>query len=242
MADRWRFEGDAAYRFAVALKRKAEPQLDSKHRNIAGRLTRKAKENLEDSRLRDEERGSRPRSRLTGTLTGHSGRRSAIQGNALYPGVAPSGGRQGKGVGWPRTDVLDRRARHWRRLEFGTGPFKIPRGLFLTGKGGRPSYWPGDASSDVFVTYREYIRSQGLRRGTTGLSSRQLAARRRRVAPTGLRGSTFLVGKEGVTKKGIKAKHFLKDAWEEIVGPDGRKAFDEEVRIMRDAFREFIKD
>jgi hypothetical protein len=248
MAAQWGFDGNAAYLFSTILRRKAGPEMDRKNINVAARLTTKAKQNLEDTRLRDAERGSRPRSRLTGTLTGHSGRSSAIRGNALFTGVLPSGGRQGKGVGWPRVDILERRARHWRVLEFGTPYVTMPLGVFLRG-GVAVAPGPG-TPTDVFYTHREVYQKAGLRRGTTALTVRQRNARRKRAPRGTLSGRraerTLTRGAQGPQIVGrdrrggpIEAKHFLENAWNEIVGPNGEKAFGEQVKIIEDVFREF---
>ena len=68
---KWQIKGDPARLFSTVLKEKAGPEMDRKNINIAARLTTRAKQNLEATRLRDAEKGARPRSRLTGTLTGH---------------------------------------------------------------------------------------------------------------------------------------------------------------------------
>jgi hypothetical protein len=109
----------------------------------------------------------------------------------------------------------------------------MPRGLFL--RGGEPAQ-PGPRSgADTFITYGEFLRQKGLRRGTTPLTPRQKAARRRAISP---RGVNMLVGR---TRKGagIEAKHFLENAWDEIVGANGEKAFREHVQIVRKVFQDF---
>lgn len=201
------------------------PAIDSKNRNIAGRLTIQAKKNIDITRLRPQEQGSRPDKRLTGTLQGRRGRSSAIQGEALNPGVNKSyARRQGKGVGWPKLDVLNRRARHWRALEYGTPYVTMPRGVFLP-----------TSEGDVFYSYADYLRKRGLKRGLriTKLSARQRSARERALR------DAKLVGRDR-RGAGIKAKHFLENAWEEIVGANGEKAFGEQVDIIRGVFDDFI--
>ena len=116
----YQLKGDAAFLFLLRWKQQKLPGLDNIHRNTAQRLTIKAMQNLDDTRLRPKESGSRPNSRLTGTLQGKHGHSRAIRGTVLSPGSTASGKRQAKGVGWPQKDLLDRRARHWRALEFGT--------------------------------------------------------------------------------------------------------------------------
>ncbi len=232
-----RTEGKGVHLFLVRYQRRLGSEIDSMNRNIAGRLTKQAKKNIDATRLRPAERGERPEKRLTGALQGHSGRTSAIQGQALNPGATVGGAaRQGKGVGWPKLDVLNRRARHWRALEYGTPYVTMPRGLFIKGSEAQPA--GARSGGDVFYSYADYLRKRGLRRGLRirKLSQRQSAARRRVVG--GAAAPNFLVGKTR-RGKGIKAKRFLEGAWNEIVGPDGKKAFDEQVKVINSVFSDF---
>jgi hypothetical protein len=232
-------EGRGVHLFLVRYQRRLGPAIDSMNRNIAGRLTKQAKKNIDDTRLRESEKGSRPSKRLTGTLQGHSGRSSAIQGEALNPGATNSNAaRQGKGVGWPKLDVLQRRARHWRSLEYGTPYVTMPRGVFLN-EGGSIQQPSARSGGDVFYSYSDYMRKTGLRRGPRfrKLTQRQSQARQGRIRQTGR--SNFLVGKER-RGSGIKAKHFLQNAWEDVVGTSGEKAFQEQVQVIEKIFPDFI--
>ena len=228
-----RRSGDGVGLFLLKFTKKMVPHLDLRNAATAGRLTKQAIANLDTNRLRRAEKDERTHARLTGAFEGRNGRPRAIQGEAIRKGFAAGGGkRQGKGVGWPKKDVLDRRARHWRALEFGTPYVTMPRGLFL--QGGSPQYPSHRTRGDVFHTYREYIRGRGLRRGyRSRLTGRQATARQKAVASTvgGGRRRSFLVGadKRG---RGIEAKHFLEDAWDEVVGPGGEKAYAEYVKII----------
>lgn len=205
----YKLHGDAAFLFVEKFGRQLA-EMDRFHINTAGRLTKAAIRNLESNILRPQERGSRSHYRLTGSLTGHSGRTRSIKGNALNLGSTPSGGRrQGKGVGWPQVALLDRRARHWRRLEYGTGPFKMPKGVFIdTGAG------------DVFYTGRE-AKAEGLNNEGRGRDFRSAGA-----ATSGW-------------AKGIEAKHFLRDAWDEVVGPDGRVVANKYGQIINRTYQGF---
>lgn len=235
--------GDPIRGFLATYVSRWGPEYDNLNVNIAQRLTRQAKKNLDDDIIRKEERGHRPRSRLTGTLTGHTGHSSAIQGEAI--GRGGTTGEQGRGVGWPKIDVLDRRARHWRRLEFGTGPFEMPRGFILQGQKGSPviPVRGAQVSSHVFMPTREYFRSVGLRRGTRGRTTvRQRAARKRIITPPsgitrGSRRTSYLTSGKA---RGITAKHFLQEAWDEVAGREGEKAFKEHVDVVRKVFGKYI--
>jgi hypothetical protein len=119
---------------------------------------------------------------------------------------------------------------------------KIPLGLFL--RGGKPSWGGGSPATDRFITYREYISSEGLRRGTTRKSIAQRRARQRRVAPEGLsvlarRRTSFLVGQSGMTGKGIEAKHFIQRSWEETVGNEAEIAFRKWIGIIEASVGDF---
>lgn len=234
-----RLEGDGFGIFLLRLRERVYPSLDNYNKNVASRLTKRSIQILDETRIRPKEEGWRRSKRLTGTLAGRHGRSRAITGEALRKGE----GRQLTGVGWPDRQLLDRRARHWRRLEYGTGPFPMPLGLFL--RGNKPSWGGGDPSTDRFVTYREYISGQRLTRGTTPLTERQRRARQRRVAPGWIsalarRRTTFLVGQSGMTKRGIEAKQFIQRSWEEIVGPDGEIAFRKWIEIVETNFETLV--
>ena len=233
------YKGRGIHRFLAVYTSRFGPEIDNQNISIAGRLTKQAKKNLDATRLRPAEIGSRPQSRLTGTLGGTKGRKGAIQGNALMKGSTPGGGRrQGKGVGWPRLDILDRRARHWRSLEYGTPYVTIPRGVFLRGG---TAVSPGARNrDDVFVTYKEFLRKKGLRRGTTGLSSPQRSARKRVLRTDS--GKLLLTGAQSRGPNrgaGIEAKFFLKNAWDTVAGPEGELAFKEYVEVVDRVFRRF---
>lgn len=236
-----RTQGKGVHLFHAIYKRRFGPEIDSKNRNTAGRLTKQAKKNIDDTRLRQAEKGSRPHNRLTGRLQGHTGHSSAIQGEALNPGATAGGNRrQGKGVGWPKLDVLNRRARHWRSLEYGTPYVTMPKGVFLPESGGTTPVGQGARSSgDVFYSYSDFLKKRGLRRGLRirKLTARQRSARQKAIGQQGR--ANFLVGRNR-RGRGIKAKHFLENAWDEIAGPDGKKAFDEQVDVARNIFAEFI--
>lgn len=233
------FKGRGLHRFLAVYKEKLPPAIDNKNINIAGRLTKQAKKNLRDTRLRPAEVGQRPRSRLTGTLAGGKGRRGAIRGSALQKGRTSAGNRrQGKGVGWPEIAVLDRKARHWRSLEFGTPFVTIPRGVFFR-KGTAVSPGPRNRA-DVFFTYKEFLRKKGLRRGTTKQTIRQRRARQRAIHDAD--GKLLLTGSKGNGPNrgaGIEAKFFLKNAWDTVAGPKGEKAFGETIEVIDRVFRRF---
>jgi hypothetical protein len=100
----------------------------------------------------------------------------------------------------------------------------MPRGVFLPSPRG-----------DVFYSYTDYLRKRGLRRGQRAFrqTASQRKARRKALM------DAKLVGRDR-RGAGIKAKHFLEDAWKEVVGPDGVKAFDEQVGIVRKTFSDFV--
>lgn len=197
----FKLHGDAAFLFRDKFGRQLT-EMDRFHKNAAQRMTKAAKKNIDDTRERPGEKGSRSHYRLTGALQGHSGRTASIKGNAIGLGSTPSGGRrQGKGVGWPQVALLDRRARHWRRLEYGVGGFWMPRGVFVN-----------SGSGPAFYTRRE-ARAENL-----GYSPR--------IATQNW-------------AKGIEAKHFLKNAWETVVGKGGRLVADEYGKIIDKTYQEF---
>lgn len=214
---RYRLVGDPAFEFRVALERFAGSEMDNIHKQVAIDLTKEAKRNLDASLVRPWESGSRSKYRLTGALTGKHGRTAAIQSRILNRGQ----GVQGKGVGFPDVAVLNRRAAHWRRIEYGDEAIgvqnKMPTGLFV--QGGQAQPLRGRTAGDIFMLYPEYLKSTGLRNKFTGVRSRQARGRRLNVRVEGQRARTVLRKKP---VRPIKGKHFLEEAWDYVVGPDGR--------------------
>lgn len=225
--------GNPAYGFSVRLKGNFPAALDRTHINIAARLTARAKENLGSGILRKAEQGNRPQSRLTGALFGGHGRKAAVRGEALNKGrgFSVSGKKAGKGVGWPVLIDLERRARHWRSLEFGAPYVTMPQGVFVfNGEAQVPS---ARTQGHTFMQLGEFYRSKGLRGGLAPRGKKRRQIRKRRIG-----GGSFVVGRE---RRGgpIEAKFFLTDAWEEIVGRNGEGVAKEYQVVIREVFSDF---
>lgn len=224
---RYRLVGDPAYAFRIALEQFAGTKMDNIHKQVSIDLTKEAKRNLDVSVVRPWESGSRPNYRMTGKLTGRHGNRSAIVTRILIPGE----GRQGKGVGFPDVELLDRVAKHWRRLEYGDKALGyenvLPGGVFING--GRPQpLQRGRSAGDVFMTSGEYYRSSQRRGGSRN--------RRLTVREDGYKERTFHTRKR---VKPIQGKHYLREAWEYVVGPAGRNIAQKYHKAIDEAFSSF---
>ena len=241
---RYRIVGETpGFRFQAALERFAGPELDNIHKQVAIRLTTRAKAILEGNLERPWESGSRTGSRLTGTLTGKHGRKAAIRSQILNRGA---GARQARGVGFPDVAELDRRAAHWRGIEYGWPSMTMPPGVFLNN--GTPQALGPRKAGDRFFTYGEFARrgralgEEGFRRvrghaGPLGpVSSRRIRFERsRRTAAEGGRGTFF----RGGPVEGIQGKGFLQQAWDEVVGPDGANIASRYRKALTEIFGEF---
>ena len=236
---RYRIIGDPAFQFRVALERFAGPEIDNIHRQVAIALTTEAKRNLEQSIVRPWESGNRSRHRLTGRLTGKHGHKSAIQARIVNRG----GVAQAKGVGFPDVALLDSRARHWRGLEYGWAYMTMPAGLFL--QGGTPQPLGPRTAGDTFIMYGEYarrarsLRTGGTRSGRGALGpvgTRRIQFQKgQRTAAEGGRGTFRRAGRV----EGIEGRHFLEEAWNFVVGPNGRNITARYQKAIRDIFPEF---
>lgn len=238
---RYRLTGDAG-RFEASLERFAGPEMDNIHKQVAIQLTTEAKKILEQSLLRPWESGQRSGHRLTGTLAGKHGHNSAIRAEIRNRGG--SGARQGRGVAFPDVQLLDRRAAHWRRIEYGdkTTP-TMPTGLFL--QGGVPQPLRGRTSGDVFFLYGEYARRARVTRvGGTRPARGRLGPVSQRRTQFGRGRRTEAEGGRGVVRRRapverIKGKHFLEQSWEHVVGPDGQKIASRYQKKINEIFAEY---
>lgn len=209
------------FMFYLQYTQRLLPEFDNYNRNLAARLTRRARKKLQGEARRPQERGSRPHARLTGRLG------PAITGSALNtgPGRGVGGSAVGRGVGWPNLDVLDRRAKHWRMVEFG-GQTQIPTGIFV---------------DDVFHTYRDYLRVRGLStsilagRPSRRARTRAVGQERRRAAARFAREP--LVRRQEIT---IEGRNFLTETWEELVGSDGQVVERDYRRIVQTVLGNYI--
>jgi hypothetical protein len=116
--------------------------LDNAHNRLLRELQAEGRFLMDRDRLRPQERGVRPDQRGTGRLFGS---RNVVKGTINARG---SDRVVGKGFTWPDTRVLNRRAPHWRAIEFGLDSVTMPAGLFVNEGGG-----------DVFRLFREVDRS-----------------------------------------------------------------------------------
>ncbi len=237
---KYRVVGDPAFKFRVALEQFAGPELDNIHKQVAVQLTTQAKAILEQTIVRPWESGNRTGHRLTGRLTGKHGHKAALQARILTPG----GARQAKGVGFPDIAELDRRAAHWRGLEYGWSFMTMPPGLFL--QGGVPQPLRGRTAGDTFILYGEYARRAralgvgGTKKATGRLGlvgQRRVAFRKgRRTEAEGGRG---VVSPRKKRVEGITGRHFIEDAWNHVVGPNGEHIFDRYQKAIRLIFGDF---
>jgi hypothetical protein len=242
---KYRLIGDPAFQFKLALEQFAGPEMDNIHKQVAIQLTTEAKRNLEQSIERPWESGNRSGFRLTGALTGKHGRKAAIQSRVINRGDKV----QAKGVGFPDIDELNRRARHWRRLEFGDEAIGVtntmPAGLFLGGTGRTPQPLRGRTPGDTFILYGEYARRsralgvEGTRRAEGPLGP--IGQRRVQFKP-GQR--TAAEGGRGVLRRAgpvspIKGKHFLQEAWDFVAGPQGQHIIEKYETAIRKIFGPF---
>jgi len=238
---RYRIVGDPAFQFRVALEQFADKRLDNIHKQVALQLTVQAKAILEQTIVRPWESGNRTGHRLTGRLTGKHGHKAALQSRIINPGK----GVVAKGVGFPDVAELDRRAAHWRGLEYGWNFMTMPAGLFL--QGGTPQQLRGRTAGDTFILYGEYARrarafgtggTKKAPRGPLGpVGSRRVGFERgRRTQAEGGRG---VVRPRKSRVRGIEGRHFIEDAWNHVVGPNGAHIFDQYQKAIRQIFGEF---
>lgn len=238
---KYRLRGDADQGFEAALERFAGPEMDGIHKQVAVRLTTTAKKNLEGTLVRPWESGHRTGHRLTGTLTGKHGRKSAIRASIANRGG--SGGRRGRGVAFPDVDLLNSRARHWRGLEFGWDYMTMPTGLFL--HDGEPTPLGPRTPGDVFFLYGEWARRARVsrREGVKPARGRlgPIAQRRIRFEKgqrTKAEGGRRVVRNEARTE-GIEGRHFLRNAWNEVVGSDGQHIAAKYRKRINEIFAEY---
>jgi hypothetical protein len=238
---RYRLIGDPAFQFRLALERFAGPEIDGIHKQVAVQLTTEAKRILEQSLVRPWESGNRSGHRLTGVLTGKHGHKAAIQSRIINRG----GPSQAKGVGFPDIAELDRRAAHWRGLEFGWPYMTMPTGLFI--QGGTPQPLRARTAGDTFIMYGEFARRaralsvEGTRRaegplGPIGQRRTRFEAGRR----TRTEGGRGVLHQKGRVE-GITGRHFLEDAWNHVAGPQGRNIIDKYESKLREIFGEFTR-
>ncbi len=235
----YRLVGDPAFAFRVALEQFAGPALDNIHKQVAIQLTTQAKAILEQTIVRPWESGNRTGHRLTGRLTGKHGHKAALQSRVLNAGPA----KQAKGVGFPDIAELDRRAAHWRGLEYGWPFMTMPTGLFL--QGGTPQPLRGRTAGDTFILYGEYAR----RARVAGVGGTKRA--RGRLGPVGQRRIAFRKGRRteseggrGVIARsqrveGIEGRHFIEDSWDFVVGANGEHIFTKYQKAIQDIFGDF---
>lgn len=230
---RYRLIGDPAFKFKIALERFAGAEIDNIHKQVAVQLTTEAKRNLEQGIQRPWESGSRPQHRLTGVLTGKHGHKSAIVAHITNRG----GVQQAKGVGFPDLTELDRRAKHWRGLEYGWPYMTMPTGLFI--QGGQAQPLRARTAGDTFIMYGEHLRNTGLRTRSslaTSKGSQRARGRRLNVRSDGNRARTV---RRAQRVEGIAGRHFLEDAWNFVVGPNGRAIVKRYEAAIREAFPDF---
>ncbi len=233
---RYRIVGDPAFKFRIALEQFAGSEMDNIHKQVAIQLTTQAKQILEQTVVRPWESGSRTGHRLTGRLTGKHGHKAAIQARILNRGQ----GIQAKGVGFPDVALLDRRAAHWRGLEYGWPFMTMPAGLFL--QGGAPQPRRGRTAGDVFFTYGEFLTRERIS-GRTSKARGPLGTRKeRRIRfEKGQRKKVEGRGEFGRTQRveGITGRHFLEDAWDHVVGPNGVNIFERYQKAIQKIFGDF---
>lgn len=203
------------YRFSLRYRNRLLPEIDNYNRNLAARLTKHARDKLKEGARRPQERGSRPKKRLTGRLG------PAITGSARNAGAGSGSGgsRVGRGVQWPNVNNLNRRARHWRTVEFGREGVRLPKGVWIPGSGG-----------DVFYTYLDFLKSQRLSTSRL-IGRRSRGARGRAVASALAAGGKF----QTETVASIEGRFFLTETWNEVVGPNGEHVENDYRKIIRDA-------
>lgn len=226
--------GGPAALFYARLTRRVGPRFDNIHKQVTIQLTTAAKAILEGGRVRPWESGARPHARLTGTLTGHTGHGAAIKATVL----TPARGEQGRGVSFPDVNQLNRRARHWRVLEYGTPYVTMPHGVFTAGLGGAAQPLRERTKGDIFQTYQDFIRRQGLRGGSVRFSAsrkRSSRARQKRVAPVK---DVPRLKKKGFGR-GWEGKFFLRQAWDQVVGPGGQNIFDRYRKAITEELGQF---
>lgn len=179
--------------FGAAIK-EVERDLKRSHAAKAGHVVKVSKRNLEAGILRPQEQGFRPNSRLTGTLFGP--RRRSVKGRAFVDGKK-------QGWGFPDVRELDRHARHWRALEQGLPKAQhfMPTGVFIN-KGGAVTQPRGGRSGDRFVSYRDYV-------GRADDDKPMRRSNRRNLRKNLIKGGFGAGG-------GIRAKNFLRDAFNEV--------------------------
>lgn len=240
---RYRLIGDPAFQFRVGLERFAGPEIDGIHQQVAIALTTAAKRNLEERIQRPWESGVRTKHRRTGALTGKHGRSTAIKSRVINRGAVA----QAKGVGFPDIAELNRRAAHWRRIEFGDEAIGVtnimPTGLFI--QGGTPQPLRGRTAGDTFILYGEFARR------ARGLSAGGVRAAHGPLGPVGGRRVRFEAGRRTSAEGGrgrvhlrgpvspIQGKHFLQDAWESVAGTRGQHIITKYEKRLREVLGDF---
>lgn len=199
-----------AEEFNYRLVNRLGPKFDNINGRVGAELTITAIKILEAKKVRPWETGQRKKYRETGKIAGHSGRSRALKSVVLGRGP---GQRAGRGVQFPDTDLLDRRAKHWRVVEEGTPFVTMPAGVFVRGRDAQPlrERTPGDQ----FITYREFVRLRGIRQG-----GRRDRSSRARTRATATEGRSY---REPGRGQGFEGKFFIRGAWEEVVGRNGEK-------------------
>lgn len=238
---RYRLIGDPVFKFRAGLERFAGPEIDGIHKQVAVRLTTAAKQNLEARQDRPWESGNRRGHRLTGVLTGKHGHKAAIQSRIINRG----GEAQAKGVGFPDLTELDRRAKHWRGLEYGWPYMTMPTGLFI--RDGSPQPLRARTSGDTFIMYGEWARR------ARALGEPGTKAARGPLGPIGQRRTRFEAGRRsraeggrGVVRqrgrvRGIEGRRFLERAWNDVAGPRGEKIIEQYEKKLKEIFGEFTR-
>lgn len=219
-----------AEEFNYRLVNRLGPRFDNINQRVAADLTTAGIKILNDQKVRPWESGSRKKHRETGKIAGHSGRSRALKSIVLGRGA---GQRAGRGVQFPDTELLDRRTKHWRVVEEGTPYVTIPSGVFSDSSGRAQPLARGRTDGDRFMTYREFVRSKGIRQG--GRRDRSSRARGRATRNEG--GRTFWKGP--ARGRGYEGKFFIRGAWEQVVGRDGALVAQKYSKAIEDELGSF---
>ncbi len=234
---RYRLVGDGAFKLRIAMEQFAGPELDNVHKQVAIDLTTEAKHILEQTVVRPWESGNRTGHRLTGRLTGKHGHKAAIQSRIINPGPA----QQAKGVGFPDVAELDRRAAHWRGLEYGWPFMTMPAGLFL--QGGAPQPRRGRTAGDQFFTYGEFLTRERVFGRTEKAPRGPLGPRKERRVRFKPGTRTRIEGRDTFGRsqrvKGIEGRHFIENAWNFVVGPQGAHILTKYKKAIQAIFGDF---
>jgi hypothetical protein len=140
-------------------------------------------------------------------------------------------------------ELLDRQAKHWRGLEYGWAYMTMPTGLFL--RDGDPTPLGPRTSGDIFFLYGEYARRArvGRREGIRPARGRLGPVAQRRIEfergqRTKAEGGRKIVRRRGRVE-GIKGRHFLENAWNEVVGTDGQQIVARYDKRINEIFAEY---